>query len=504
MGIRSRIGLALLGRAQQVALSGAARRFKAALQRPDEAQRRILLGILERNAETEYGRAHGFASIRTPEEYARAVPAVAYDDLEPHLARMRAGETDVLTSEALRAFEPTSGSSSAAVKTIPYTPSLLAEYREALGAWMHDLNKAVPGLVGRPAYWAISPGGPTGQRTDGGVPLGLSDDTEYLGAVSRLATGLSLAVPGEVSAIEDMDACRRTTADHLLACRDLAFISVWSPTFLTLLMDCIEERRPGFRADQAWPKLAMISCWTDGAAARFLPALRERFPGVPIQGKGLLATEGIVSIPMVGLDAPPLAVTSHFLEFVAADDPQGAAWTVEQLEEGREYSPLLTTGGGLYRYRLGDRIRVEGFAGRTPLVRFMGRLDGGCDLCGDKLTPQRVEQALDEVRTKTGQDLRFALVAPELEPAPHYVLYAEPPPGDALDPALSEALDEQLRLTHHYDRCRQLGQLGPVVVAATTQGARRYEAACMDRGMKAGDIKPTLLHPATDWARWMR
>jgi hypothetical protein len=28
---------------------------------------------------------------------------------------------------------------------------------------------------------------------------------------------------------------------------------------------------------------------------------------------------------------------------------------------------------------------------------------------------------------------------------------------------------------------------------------RRYEAACVHRGQRAGDVKPTPLHLATDW-----
>ena len=51
-------------------------------------------------------------------------------------------------------------------------------------------------------------------------------------------------------------------------------------------------------------------------SARFLPELRALFPGVEIQGKGLLATEGVISIPLMGRPAPVPAVTSHFLEFL--------------------------------------------------------------------------------------------------------------------------------------------------------------------------------------------
>ena len=68
---------------------------------------------------------------------------------------------------------------------------------------------------------------------------------------------------------------------------------------------------------------------TDGHAARYVGPLRSYFD-YPIQSKGLLATEGVVSFPLVDRRATPflnqhnasaLAVTSHFYEFIDLDSP---------------------------------------------------------------------------------------------------------------------------------------------------------------------------------------
>src|SRR5207245_667007 len=80
----------------------------------------------------------------------------------------------------------------------------------------------------------------------------------------------------------------------------------------------------GDRLRQVWPRLTLISCWADAAAARFLPELREIFPAVEIQPKGLLATEGFVSFPMADHPAAALAVRCHFFEFEEADRPSPA------------------------------------------------------------------------------------------------------------------------------------------------------------------------------------
>src|SRR5690606_28873372 len=64
-----------------------------------------------------------------------------------------------------------------------------------------------------------------------------------------------------------------------------------------------------------WPKLSLISCWTDMHARAASERLAKMFPSSRIQPKGLLATEAFVSFPLEGRIGSALAITSHFLEF---------------------------------------------------------------------------------------------------------------------------------------------------------------------------------------------
>ena len=79
-------------------------------------------------------------------------------------------------------------------------------------------------------------------------------------------------------------------------------------------------------------------------AAQALPGLRRYFPTTPLQGKGLLATEGVVSFPLWGQPAPVAAVTSHFLEFEALEDDGHPVRLLHELREGAAYAPLLAWG----------------------------------------------------------------------------------------------------------------------------------------------------------------
>ena len=88
-------------------------RFRRALNQPDIEQLQMLRDYLARNAESAYGKAHGFGDIRTYDEFAQRVPLADYDDLAPWIERIRMGEQNVLTSDGVTHLIPTSGSTGA-------------------------------------------------------------------------------------------------------------------------------------------------------------------------------------------------------------------------------------------------------------------------------------------------------------------------------------------------------------------------------------------------------
>ncbi|MDP6946113.1 MAG: GH3 auxin-responsive promoter family protein, partial [Myxococcota bacterium] len=67
------------------------------------------------------------------------------------------------------------------------------------------------------------------------------------------------------------------------------------------------------------------------------------------------------------------AVASHFLEFQDVEVAAGRPKLVHEVQEGARYRPILTTSGGLYRYRLGDIVRCVGVTAATPRFVFEGR-----------------------------------------------------------------------------------------------------------------------------------
>lgn len=515
--------------------------FNRATRHVAATQAELLQQILRANQATAFGQAHHFSRLRNPRDFQQQVPLARYEDFAPFVQRIAAGESNVLTAEPVDLLEPTSGSTGGE-KLIPATGGLRRQFQRAVAVWISDLLRHRPGLREGRAYWSISPAFGPPRRTASGLAIGFADDAAYLGPLERFALKRLLVVPSEAARLPELVAFRYLTLLCLLRTADLTLVSIWNPTFLPALLtpleawsdrllvdvargtanpptplaadlalpfrarplprraahlrECLGAAAPlAAKLRQTWPRLALISCWTDAAAGLALAGQRALFPTVEIQGKGLLATEGCVTFPLLSQRAPVLALRSHFFEFEPMDG--GNCQLAHELERGSHYRVVLTTAAGLYRYQLRDVVEVAGFWNECPLLRFLGKADRNCDLVGEKLD----EAFVREVIERLGQSPNFCLLVPVLGSPSRYRLYWQ---GEGADAAwLQSAMHAGLERNPHYQYACRLGQLGPlevVIVPERVSAWAIYEAVCRQRGQKMGDIKPAVLDAWPGWA----
>jgi hypothetical protein len=510
--------------------------FISALRDPDAAQQQVLRELLRKNAGTAFGREHGLPGLRSAQEFARQVPIRGYDELQPWIDRIRRGQPQVLSGDPVRRLVPTSGST-AARKLIPYTAAMHQQLNQAIGPWIFNLYRRHPRALAGVSYWSVSPvAGEPFQSNDQSscVPIGFDDDTEYLGGLRKVFVNAAMAVPPEVRYIQSMEDWRYVTALLLLRRANLSLISVWHPSFLTLLLREIEThwdqllsditegsctvghclppsvaptiasrrapRRAKYlrnvspaRADHLWPKLQIVSCWADAHAAGASAELARFLGTVAIQPKGLIATEGIVSIPFEGHH--PIAIRSHYFEF---EDDAGMVCGPSALQKDHEYSVIMTTAGGLYRYRLDDRIAVDGFLCRTPSIRFVGKCAQVSDRTGEKLSDGFVASVFAKLFQGAETKPSFAMLAPDTDPGGYrYTLYLSADVSNKL----SAELDALLSLNPHYAYCRRLSQLNPPRLFRVAEDAHAAYCRRLQRmGKQLGEIKPVGLSPLDDWS----
>lgn len=520
--------------ALQLACGRADRRFRRERDQLEQVQRSRLDQVLSQACLPE-----GWACPGSYEQFAQQVPLTRYSDWRSGIEAMRAGRMQLSRSPLVR-YQPTSGSSER-IKFIPYTKAFLGELDAAIGPWLSSMYRLYPKLKSGQHYWSVS-WLPESQR-ELLKDENLNDDSALLSVSKKILSAYTQAVPADIAFAAGADDALFATLCFMLAQRDLSMISVWSPTFalqlLNHLPDWINEAchvlatgqwqqrhaalsiiKPPYapqRAEQLlaivtdaqttnttldlqriWPNLALVSAWDTAGAAAWAKQLQARLPHAAFEGKGLWATEGVVTFPYDG--QYPLAYHSHFYEFEDLQD--GTIKPSWALKQGDLVSPIISGGNGLLRYCLDDRLLVKEFFGQVPCFEFQGRRFG-VDLVGEKLDPSLAVQALQAV-VQVAQDKLLPLRAVSLlavntqqsqqQTTPYYLGLFEAADVDAATQALwASQLDQALRQSFHYELARDLGQLAMPQVRVVADGWAAYKALAMRAGMIEGNIKPEPL-----------
>lgn len=462
-----------------------------------QEQQRIVRRYLTDNASTEYGQTHAFGGISDYRAFCQKVPLLQEweKDMVPYIDKIAAGTPHVLTRQAVGAFEETSGTSGFA-KLIPYTENLKQEFQRAVAVWMTALWQQNPAAFRGRSYWTLSPALKPASVTEGGVPIGLENDTDYFNFLTAWALQKTLAVPASVKKETETKAFYTKSLGYLLAAADLSFISVWSPTFLLQLDTFLQNHFAEILAGSGglissrrkaelqrmskgtwvwkdlWPGLATISCWTDAHSAIWIPRLNERAGAVTISPKGLLSTECVVSIPCAGAADPVLSYRSHFYEFreLASDEIVLA----EQLQREKSYEVIVTTGGGLYRYATRDVVEITGFLDKLPQMKFVGRNSRQSDLVGEKLSEYQVQEAIARLHATVVDQCQLLFVYPYQKnagQAGYKLCFLPAPETDAL--RIADELREVEKTLHenpYYRQAVRAGQLAPLAIVCLPAG----------------------------------
>jgi acyl-coenzyme A synthetase/AMP-(fatty) acid ligase len=144
-----------------------ARPFIKALRDPVGTQERLLLSIMERNKDTEYGKLHHFAEVKSLADYQKYVPVVDYEAIRERMERMTNGEQNILTAETPVLFAQTSGTTGEP-KYVPVTPT--CQKGGGTTTWLHFARKDHPDIFDGKAITIVSPA--VEGYTPSGIPFG--------------------------------------------------------------------------------------------------------------------------------------------------------------------------------------------------------------------------------------------------------------------------------------------------------------------------------------------
>jgi hypothetical protein len=529
------------------------RHFKALCRTPVQAQDRLLRQILETNADTEFGRRHGFGAITSFQQFQEQVPISAYEDLEPYITAEMNGRPHQLTKEPPVLFTTTSGTTGNR-KYIPMTREGKRAKSHLTWLWFCGLYRDHPGIVGGRILSVVSP--EVESHAPSGVPCGAESGHAYRtmpGPVRSMYTA-----PYGVFAIEDYEA-KYYTLLRLAAGQNISCIATVNPSTVLLLGDRLAQHTepiirdvrdgslssefsvprelraslhlrpdPGrarhleraaaagggpLRPGLAWPELAAVGCWKGGTVGAYLAKFDTLFPqGPPIRDFGYYATELRGSVPLSDQgDAGTIAIGTNVLEFHPAEDdraPEGRELLrVEQLEVGRRYFVYVTNASGLYRYDMNDIVEVAGTYGRTPLIRFIQKGKGVVSFTGEKLYEVQVITAVDQALASLRGRYHFIAAVAELvdgtSPRLIFLVEFDDPITDQDGSALVDRLDAALgeQNDEYLTKRKSLRYGAPVIRVVRPGEFDRYRRRMVETGQRAdGQFKVLRLTSDTSFA----
>lgn len=370
--------------------------------------------------------------------------------------------------------EYTSGSSGAK-KKIAYTKSLKNSFSDMFQMWAYDiLNHAPIKLDSGVIYMSLSP-----RISDHG---GLDNDAEYVSPLMRPLIKKFLAVDPAMQRVTSGEEFYNQVARQLLARRDLEIISIWSPTYFLNLLDYIETHKKelGFTGsfNDHWPNLQMISAWSSGESKNSAEELKKAFPDVWFQGKGLMATEGPMTIPWIQSKGMLPLLNHTYFEFMNASHDR---LLLHQLKEGEEYEILPRFPNMESHYEIGDKVICTGHYQKTPMLDFLGRKGDSSDLVGEKLSGNVLRELFNN------DFLDFAVIANKEEKNFHYTIIAEPKHSNSKPDAL--AIESKLQSIHHYKLARDLNQLKPSKLIYVSGLKKEIKNILLNLGIREGDQK---------------
>lgn len=465
----------------------------------------VLKKILQKNANSQIGREYKFNLIKTIEEFKREFPLTEYKFYEEYIERMCQGEENVLVSEKIDYFGHTSGTTGKQ-KLIPVTKTsrqVASKYmaflinKFAYNRFKSKWNYGKGLLISDIVMTTYTEGGvPICSATSGGMksmkpllsylytsPIEVMEikDKEvalYLHLLFALEERNLLYISG-VFISNILDLFRTLEKNYELLIRDIRKGSINRKLNIdeekrkkikgyiepnpTVADELEQEFKKGFKgiAKRIWPRLSYIATVTGANFSIYDNKVKYYTEDLDIYSPVYAATEATIGInPYINKIKYVVIPDTVFYEFIPIDNIECEnpdTLNINQLNIGEIYEIVVTNYSGLYRYMIGDVVRVVDFYNNSPCIEFLYRKNQVLNMVSEKTTENHLTNAIRNSIYKLNIDIVDYTTIPDNSITPgRYVFYMELHRNMSVKiEEFEETLDKELRISNlAYDRAR--------------------------------------------------
>ncbi|MDR1743251.1 MAG: GH3 auxin-responsive promoter family protein [Dysgonamonadaceae bacterium] len=392
-------------------LSGYYKPVEKFLQNPIDVQQKTLTYLLEHGRNTFFGQEKRFDKVRSSEDFRKLVPVSAYENLRPYLEKIiREKQKNVLWNTPVMCFAMSSGTTEDKSKYIPVTKESLWHCHYRCGYYMlamyavHHPDTAF--MFGK----SLVLGGSRQINTIG--------DGIFTGDISAILVrslpfwAKRARTPERIALIPDWEDKLQKLADYALKSDIRSLVGV--PSWMLVLLKKIATDT-GKPVSELLPNLEVFF----HGGVSFIPFEEQYRKLIPSDKmhywETYNASEGFFGVQFSpdSKDLLLLLDNEVYYEFLPVsewDKEQPEALSLDEVKTGEQYALIISTSGGLWRYKIGDTIE---FTSVNPyLFRITGRTKQFINAFGEELIVDNADRALNEACRQTEARITEYTAAP--------------------------------------------------------------------------------------------
>ena len=430
-------------------------------QEPHSVQRTTLVELLEAAKHTEFGKTHHFEKIKSYEDFDKRVPLFDYESFTPYLEKNIKGKQQVFWPSDIKWFAKSSGTTAGRSKYIPVSDESLEECHYKGGKDMVSLYVSnfpdTKVFTGK----SLTVGGalekvllhPKGIARAGDVSAVIMHNLPIWAQFIRTPSLETALMSDWEAKIERM--ARETMDENVTSIAGV-------PTWTIVLLQRILEIKKASHILEVWPNLEVFF---HGAVAfgPYRNLFKELIPSDKMRYMETYnASEGFFGMQDQPDSDELLLLLDYgiFYEFILTEDLEKEnprVISLEGVEVGKNYALLISTNGGLWRYKIGDTVK---FTSVLPYrFRISGRTKHFINAFGEEVIVENAEAAISYACEQTGATLTNFTAAPiyfedsQSKGAHEWVVEFKSLPSDLEN--FADILDQHLReINSDYDAKR--------------------------------------------------
>ena len=390
----------------------------------ESTQRRQLEQLTAKGSRTRYGAMDGISRAgkrleptTSYDAFRTMVPVAPYPEIRSHVLRMVDGESDILWPGKCRRFAQSSGTSDGKSKYIPVTDDSLRHnhYVGASDAVAHYLSQYPDSRMFAGKGFIL--GGSFANELTLPPDVRVGDLSANLIDAINPVVNLFRVPSKRVALMEDwseklpalVEASRRVNVTNISG------VPSW---FMTVIRRVIEAEGAE-NIHQVWPNLEVFFHGGISMEPYWRAYAELTDPSRPMRYRETYnASEGFFAAQDTLQGGPMLLLldVGVFYEFIPLDrlgdedEPWPETLAAWQLEAGRTYALVITAMNGLWRYPIGDTVKVHS---TDPLrITIAGRTRHFINAFGEEVMVHNTDRALALACERTGARVENYTVAP--------------------------------------------------------------------------------------------